>query len=223
MCSFSSLFLCFLACLCISLPLLSLSSFFWGWIAGFGNQLFSWAVCYVPLWAAAMVSSHWSVAGRVHSVGLWPFLWLSVTSSCELGQPKLQALLTMACDALDCAVYCSEAIACNSPFLLGPCWTQISCSFSAIRWFPFYFSAFCTAFIFLFLRSSYGKFGTLLSLFMVRDCKMQILRSKTSPLSSSCSQWFPWGTYILPSVLAMYYYFMPSTFLCHALLSWQVC
>ena len=126
----------------------------------------------------------------------------------------------MACDALDCVVYCSEASACNFLFLLGPCWTQISCSFSAIRWFPFYFSAFCTAFIFLFLLSSYGKSGTLLSLFMVRDCKMRILRSKTNPLPSSCSQWFSWGTYILPSVLALYYYFMPWAFLFHALLTW---
>ena len=106
-------------------------------------------------------------------------------------------------------LFCSILVGHRFFTILGLYWGFLSTSLLYALFF----------FLFFLLYPS-GKFGTLLSLVMVRDCKMQILQSKTSPLPSSCSQWISRATYILPSVSALYSYFMPWTFFCHALLTW---
>ena len=109
---------------------------FLGWIARFGDQLFSWSVCYAPLRASTMIFFPIGLLlDGCTLCWLWLLLWLSVTSSFELRQPKLKVFMSMACDAMVCDACRSEANACTCP----PCWSHSSCSVVYVMFFPFNF------------------------------------------------------------------------------------
>ena len=154
--------------------------------------------------------------------GLWLFLWLSVTSCCQLGQPKLEACLAMACGVMEYVDFYSEATVCSSPLLLGSYWHLTCCYLRVMLRLLLPPSVFCPDYIFGFLLSYYDLFRTYLSRIMVRDDKMRILRSKDSLLPGSCAYWYSTDTFFMHAVLDLDLYFLPWLALCPVLLTWTV-
>jgi len=100
---------------------------------------------------------------------LWLSLGLSVTSWCQLGQPKPKACLAMACDVPMFVELCSEATLCSSPLLPGCYWHLTCCCIRVLLrlLLPFYFC--CPDFIFGFFLPFGGLSGTQLYCTRVRD------------------------------------------------------
>jgi len=83
----------------------------------------------------------------VRSADLWLLLWLSVTGSFELWQPKLKFFMPMDCDALVCVACRPEAIAWTFPH----CWFHNYCPGVYVVFFPPYFYDLWHDYIFHFL------------------------------------------------------------------------